>query len=555
MNDWRMNHYVKAFLRWWWLIVLVTVMTTVSGYFASLAVRPTFRASATIMAGEDNTNLQVKTEDWILGQRLASGYAAMAKRQPILEAVVGALALQTDWRLLQDNILIVPVANTSLLEIRVSDSDARRAAAIANEISRQLILQSPTQTDLRLLQDRQTFTQAQLDSLQASIQSAEADIATKQSALDHETSARAVMDLKDQIKANQTKVADWRAEFTKLLGGLPTRSASTISVIEPATPPLRPVSPDVPMNVALAALAGLLLAGGAVFLIEHLSAGSIHSEREASELLRVAALGSISRTRALGGISQKRPLAVAQPHSAPAEAFRVVRTNLRFAWGASEPIVLLVTSPGVGEGKSTVSANLAASFAQADKRTILVDADLRHPTLHRFFGTVGDGEGMTTLLYGGEDDKEVERHLQSWVLETLQETSVPNLLLLPAGQTVPSNPGELLASGRATVLLDVLRRMADVIVLDTPPVLPVADATVLGAQKQVGIVLVVEEAKTTLKSLELAHAAFVRAQGRVLGLVVNKAIKTPANAYQYYNGVHDAPPAKRRGLFRVAPGV
>jgi uncharacterized protein involved in exopolysaccharide biosynthesis len=215
VTEWKVNAYVKGFWKWWWLIAIVTVVAAVTGLGASAFTKTVYRATATLMSGESNTNLRVTTEDWVLSQRIAAGYAATGKRQPIIEAAIQSLGIRAaDWRLIQDNVTVVTVPNTSLLEIRVSDVDPERAAALANEIGRQLILGSPTVANLQALEQRRVFTQTQLDTLQANVQSAEASVKQKQEALDRETSARAVMELKDDIKGEQLKIADWRAEYT-----------------------------------------------------------------------------------------------------------------------------------------------------------------------------------------------------------------------------------------------------------------------------------------------------------------------------------------------------
>jgi capsular exopolysaccharide synthesis family protein len=209
----------------------------------------------------------------------------------------------------------------------------------------------------------------------------------------------------------------------------------------------------------------------------------------------------------------------------------VVRTNVRFAWASPEPIALLVTSPGVGEGKSTVSSNLAASFAQSGKRTILVDTDLRHPALHRLLRVEQDG-GLTALLAGYDSGGSHRNWIEEWVGELLVDTWVPNLRLLPAGSALGVNAGELVASPMMAHVLDFLSRSADVIVLDSPPVLPLADVAILSSLP-LGVVLVVEADRTTMRDVSLAYEVLVRSQARVLGCVLNKASMRTAPYYQY----------------------
>lgn len=560
MSEWTANHYIKALWRWAWVIVAIVLVSMATSVVVSLVMKPVYRASATIMAGEDNTNPQVKMEDYVLSQRLATGYAGLAKRQVILEDVVRTLGLNTDWRSIQENVLVAPVQNTSLLEIRVSDSNPRRAAAIANEIARQLILHSSTLANEQDLQQRQSFAKTQLDALQSNIDSAQATIQQKQAALDTETSARAVSDLKDEIKALQIKVTDWRTEYQKLLSSASTKSPSTITVVETAAPPTKPVSPNILFNVLLAALAGLVLSCGCVMLIEYLRAGKVTTLDElstAAQSLGLAVISNINRKKRSG---PDAVLITRDPHSPIAEQFRVLRSNIRFTWGAPEPIALVITSAGVAEGKSTISANLAASFAQAGKQTILVDADLRHSSLHSILGLSEPTTGLTSLLTSegtlptaSLDVADGIRQFREQVDEALIETSIPNLTLLAAGPAAGINPGELLASPRMVKLVDLLQESADVVIIDTPPLLAVTDTALL-ASLSVGVVLIAQSNRTPLNDLGLAREVLERAQARLLGTVLNRASTAPSPYYAYGAQGHDDT-TPRRAAFRSIRGA
>lgn len=553
MSNWNVNHYITAAWRWAWLILLVTVVAVSASLLVSSTMTKTYRATATVLTGEDNTNPKVTTDDYVLSQRLASGYAGLATRQIILEEVVKSLGLNTDWQSIQQNILVAPVPNTSLLDIRVSDSDPRRAAAIANEIARQLLVHSPTEVNQQDLQQRQAFTKSQLDDLQSNIQAAQASIAQKQAALDTETSARAVTDLNDQIKALQTKITGWRAEYEKLLGDMPTKSPNTMTIVQTAVPPTQPVSPNIPFNAMLAGFAGIVLSTGTVLLIEYLRAGKIYTLNELGEIAGAPGLVSITRIAKRPPAQSRGLLAVQQPHSPIAEQFRVLRSNVRFAWAASEPLVLLITSAGIGEGKSTISANLAASFARAGKQTILVDADLRHPTLHFMFGLTRE-LGLTSLLSrsneaNGSSKSEVKSRSQirDDLAGALVETEIANLAVLSAGPPGPTNPGELLASPSMVELLEILRHSADVIIIDSPPTVPVSDTAVL-ASLDVGVLIVAESDRTSIKAVNAARESLERAQARVLGTILNKARRDTGPYYSYEPEQQPAPRSRVRAL-------
>jgi capsular exopolysaccharide synthesis family protein len=228
-----------------------------------------------------------------------------------------------------------------------------------------------------------------------------------------------------------------------------------------------------------------------------------------------------------------------QPLGAPAEAIRRLRTNLQFVGAGTQSKSLVVTSSVPGEGKSTTAINLAVSLADAGSRVILVDADLRRPSVADYLGVEGRA-GLTTVLIGRADLEDV---IQPW--------RDSGLHILPSGQ-VPPNPSELLGS---TVMVDLLAKLEadyDVVLLDTPPLLPVTDATIL--TKLVGGAVVVVGADRIHKA-QLAEAleTLEIAGAQLHGLVLNKIARRDANPYVYENGyysskVEDAPTPPATGL-------
>lgn len=210
---------------------------------------------------------------------------------------------------------------------------------------------------------------------------------------------------------------------------------------------------------------------------------------------------------------------ITSPRSAAAEAFRTLRTNIQFSSLDREIRVLLITSAGPQEGKSTVLANLAVSTAETGRQVLMVDCDLRRPSLHRLFG-VASTPGFTNLL--------VEEDLAS---VAAQATSVPGLALLPCGP-LPPNPSELLGSRRVDRVLQQLRERADLVLLDSPPVTAVSDAAVL-ATKVDGVILVVSAGKTRREAARRAKAQLEKVNARVLGVVLNNTRPDPS-LYSYY---------------------
>jgi non-specific protein-tyrosine kinase len=213
------------------------------------------------------------------------------------------------------------------------------------------------------------------------------------------------------------------------------------------------------------------------------------------------------------------------PKSAAAEAFRALRTNIQFASPDKPVHTILATSTSPDDGKSTTVANLAVTFASAGSPTILVDADLRRPQLHTIFGLPNDA-GLTTFISA------MSRATETPVEIPLQETRVPNLLVLTSGP-VPPNPAEMLASQKMAEVLDMLRARADYVLIDTPPVIAVTDAAVLASRVD-GVFLVVNAGKTRRDLAVKARDILQQVNANLLGVVLNNA-KIDKSAYEYYD--------------------
>lgn len=203
-------------------------------------------------------------------------------------------------------------------------------------------------------------------------------------------------------------------------------------------------------------------------------------------------------------------ITLSDPRSPVSEAYRTLRTNLSFS-GLDEPIrTLVVTSPAPDEGKSTTIANLAVTMAQGGRKTILVDCDLRRPTLHTFFDLKPE-PGLTDLL--------LEENGQP----ALQPTMVDGLQLLSSGP-LPPNPADLLGSHKIDQIIANLSKQADIVLFDAPPVIAVTDATVLGSKVD-GVLLVINAGKTRREHAELAKEMLEKANVRIVGAALTNAPK------------------------------
>lgn len=288
-----------------------------------------------------------------------------------------------------------------------------------------------------------------------------------------------------------------------------------LRVVDPARPPERPAFPRRGLTAGLGALVGVFAGVAAAFAAERLDS-RFHRPDEAEQVLGLPMLALVPRLRDSDGAVR---LAEDSRRSAFAESFRTLRTNVLYSAPEGSLRTVLVTSPEPEEGKSTVAANLALALARSGRRVVLVDSDLRRPSLLQALEPP-QPFGLTDYLVG-------EVRLE----EAVQTTRYPNLCFVPAGRSAP-NPAELLGSDRMRDLLAVLRDRFDAVVLDSPPVLAVTDASVL-AREADGVVLVVNPQTTHREAAVRARRQLEALGSKVLGFVFNAA---PVDGRRGYYG-------------------
>lgn len=509
-----LREYVLPLWRWWWLLLASTLVATVSSTIATLWQPPVYRTHATVMVGSVIENRNPNANELWMGQQLATTYADIAQREPVRKAAMANLGLST---LPEYNVRVVP--NTQLIEITVTDTSPERAQAVANELANQLIAISPTAPG-GTEQKRQAFIEQQLSDLEAKIRETQDEIERKQAELANLFSARQIADTQTQIAGLQNKLNTLQANYAALLANTQRGALNSLTVIEPAALPTKPVGPNRVAIILAAAAIGFALAAGAAYLLDYLDDTLKNPDdiRKVTDLITLGAVPQMEEAERANG----ELVALGEGHSAGAEAFRVLRTNLQFA-GVDRPLrSLLISSPSPREGKSLVTANLAAAFAQIGHQVILVDTDLHRPRLHRIFG-LPNNTGLTTALLMAQPAAD----------GLLQETKVPGLRVLTSGP-LPPNPAELLGSARMRELIQALSAQADIALFDSPPVTALADAAILGSQTD-GVLLVISAGQTRRELTRRTMAALERVRARVVGAVLNRLpLQGAGYGYYYY---------------------
>lgn len=292
-------------------------------------------------------------------------------------------------------------------------------------------------------------------------------------------------------------------------------SPVSLSIITPAEAPLTPSAPNTKLNLIIGFFVGLALALGIALLRATLD-NRIRGEADLRRVTHAPILGGI----AFDQDAVQRPL-ITQDHgqSPRSEAFRQLRTNLQFVNVSDHAKSVLLTSSLPGEGKSTVSINLALSLAQAGQSVCLIDADLRRPMVGDYLG-LDRNAGLTTALLGTSD-----------LTDLLQPWGEDSLFVLTSGQ-IPPNPSELLGSAEMKDLILRLEETFDVVIIDAPPLLPVTDAAVL-SQHVGGVLVVVGSHKLQQKDLEKSLRSLELVGATILGIVMNQLPTNGPDAYAY----------------------
>jgi polysaccharide biosynthesis transport protein len=314
--------------------------------------------------------------------------------------------------------------------------------------------------------------------------------------------------------------------------------SGNIQVVDQAVPPEKPSKPNIPVNVGAAFLASLMFGTIAAFLIDRAN-NSITSLEVIDAVSGWPSLGIIpslhSKNSAKSGDLVLQPpgsdptaplVVVARPRSKVAESFRAVRTSILLSSIDTPPKTMLVTSSLPEEGKTTISANLAAALAQMGRRVLLVDADMRRPRVSGFLGIPEGSGGLSTVLIGKDKEDDV----------IVQSGKLPNLFIMPAGPR-PPYPAELLGSARMKSLIKAWRPNYDHIIFDTPPVLSVTDPVLLSVDVD-SVVLVVRFAQTTKQALKQVREILDQVNARVCGVILNSVETDNESAYgrSYYGG-------------------
>jgi polysaccharide biosynthesis transport protein len=405
------------------------------------------------------------------------------------------------------------VGETDLVILRAESTDASRAALIANTYATAYIdfrrKQAFDQFSAasKEIQTKITQLQQQIDSLTSTTANLPpcVDPSATPEACAQRTAAEAT------ITARRTTLLAQLGLFQQTLDQLAvdsTLASGTAELVTPASTAAEPFAPTPRRNAVLGVVLGLLFGIGLAFLVDYLD-DSIKGKEELERAVPgVGVIGLIPQVQDWKAKDKSRVISLSDPTSPGAEAYRILRTSIQFLGIEHQTKLIQVTSANAQEGKTTTLSNLAVAFASSGLRTVVVCCDLRRPRLHQFFG-LDNAVGFTSVLLGNVA-----------LSKALQPVPGQDRLLVLASGPLPPNPAELLSSSRTADLLRSLASQADIVLIDSPPVLPVTDSIVL-SQRVDSTVLVVSASTTTRKAAHRAAEMLHQVNAPLVGAVLN----------------------------------
>src|SRR5215208_175622 len=505
-----LNSYLRPLTRWWRLIVIATALAVIASSISSLFQAENFVSRTTLVDGKTFLDPNPDSGQILIAQHLAGIYADMAIREPIQLAAMQALGIS--W-LPQYHAEVVP--NTQMVQISVTDTNPQRAQIIAGELANQLILQSPTISGTET-GDRQAFIKEQLTNLQNQITTTQKNIDDLEKSLAGLNSASQIANIQNQINEQVIKIESLRANYASFLANSQEGAVNILTVLEPASLPTHASGTNKFLIIILAGLVGFSLGCGTAYLLEYLDR-TVKTTSDVERIFNLPVIGYITQIFDEG---PKSTYVANNPDSVLAESFRLLYSNIEF-FRISHPLkTILITSPGQGNGKTTVASNLALSISQDNQNVVLIDADLRRPAVHRSF-EMSQGPGLSDVISNRSDIAGVERF---W-------DGDGDLKIITAGNKIP-NITEVVGSKRISSILSDLKENHELVIIDAPPLI-IADSYNLASEAD-GVILVIEPGQTSEDQAKAIKEQLGRANARIVGCVFNKVTESNANSYGDY---------------------
>jgi capsular exopolysaccharide synthesis family protein len=537
-----LGEYVGVLRRRKWSIAALTLLGILAAVLYHRQQTPLYESSARVRAtspllnpsGQESLPPNMETESAFVTSDLVTKCASILLSQeafvrtpseviPDLDTLCSPASMaETELdRSLSQDVTTAIIAQANVMSIAFADSIPVKAQAGSQAFALAYIhtrsldagalldrLRQPLLEEQSSLSDQAARLEEQIDKINGDIEDAERN--------GEPTGA-----LENKYRARTVELEGLRGQLEDIDNGLQNLDPSKINppqLLLPAGLPVDPVSPDIIFMALLGLVAGLALGVVVAFIRERMD-DSLRGRTDLEANAGVPTLAVIPKVPGWRNKREARLISRDQPKSAVAEAYRTLRTSIQFAAGQRGMKAFMVCSPGSGDGKTTTAANLSLMLADAGRRVVLVSSDLRKPRIHQFFG-LDDKIGLSNILAG---------EVQLW--ESIVDPGIENLRLVLSG-LVPARPAELLQSTQMGEVLAGLRDVADYVILDTAPILLVADALALAPLVD-GVLMVADSDRTSRSAVAHAREQLDQVGAVVFGAVLNNFDPAKARAYRY----------------------
>jgi len=551
-----LSFYFQALLKHWRLILFMIFIGVAGAVLANALIQPRYKATVLMMIDRENSGRieQVSFGSWTSDEDYYRTQYKLLESKTLLEKVYRDLNLAEvpefakGWKSLKKNLSVSPITRSRLVEVTVSSFDKRLATSITNYLAKSFASQN--------IKNRLSMAGEVITALESTEQSPEQQELLN--SLPQVVNSDFIKGLKNQELAKSSELSRLLGKYTeqhpevislkkqlasiqriidretkRLLQSIKIDlsgqfSANNIRIIDEAIVPERPYMPRKVLNIAIGLAAGLLL--GIIFsLLAEFMNQTVKSAKEIEDVLKLPLLGFVPHEKQRKGFEDYR-IMLKTGNVLTAENIRNIRTMISFSLNAGKVKSLLVTSSLQGEGKSFLSSSLSAAFAQVGKKVLLIDGDLRRGRLHRIF-KLSNEKGLSSLWTEGQTLEGTKKNIQ--------KTDVKDLFVLTSGAR-PANSSELLSTPILKEFIEDLMNSYDLIIIDCPASLPVAD-TFLWGQIVDKAIFTVRQGKTSIKSAKFALERMKHTNIKVFGCVINDCHQsgTPYGEYGYYKSYYN----------------
>lgn len=491
-----------------WIIVTTVAITVIVTLIGTMMITPIYLATTTVRVATATVG-SMSYYDYMYADRLMNTYTKIATSRPVLEELAERLNLQY-----LPDMKVTMISSTELIQITAKNPNPYIARSAANALAEILAEQSQVlysggeKNTTEILMEQLALAEEELSQAR---QDYETQIAID--ADDNENIERASMLIDLKLETYETLLSQYEAARLREV-----LRANTITIVEPASLPLEPSQPKVVLNIGLGLIVGMLGGIGLVFLFENLNP-RLYTIDQVEEVTENVMIGKIPSIKHDGGLLRLFIRRHKSNNAAFKESFQKLQAKILSQTVNGSPIKsLLITSAVPGEGKSTVVHNLALTMAKTGLKVIAVDCDMRRPHLH-VLNDLQNEIGLSTLL--GK---------QSSQAKTVQKTRHPNFSVLTSGPT-PSSPMELLGSSQMRNLITSLSQKYDIVLIDTPALLPVGDAMILAPMMD-AISIVIRQNISKEDTVREACKQLIELNTKIIGVVVNESNQN--GSYYYY---------------------